>query len=433
MSDCPPREQLALLLAERLSGPDGERIEAHVETCARCQEALADLSGGGFIDPGTPAPGPEPRPEFLRRLREASPGAEDTPGRLNGPAPAAEGGPAVPGYEVLGELGRGGMGVVYKARQVRLGRVVALKVLLAGAHAGAQDLARFRAEAEAVARLQHPNIVQVYEVGEEGGRPYLALEYVDGGSLADRLRGTPLPAREAAQMAEALARAVHAAHDKGVVHRDLKPANVLLTADGTPKVVDFGLAKRLDGVTLHTQTGAVLGTPDFMAPEQVEGRAVGPAADIDALGALLYQMLTGRPPFAAETALDTLLRVRLEEPVPPSRLLPKVPRDLETICRSACRRRRPSATPARPTWPTTCGATGRGGPSGRGRSARWGAAGAGAGATRRWPACWRRWPWCCCWGRQWRRCSRSGPIRRRRRRGRTPAGPTTGRMSLTCG
>jgi predicted Ser/Thr protein kinase len=238
----------------------------------------------------------------------------------------------VPGYEVLGELGRGGMGVVYRARQARLGRTVALKVLLAGAHAGEQELARFRAEAEAVARLHHPNVVQVYEVGEEGGHPYLALEYVDGGSLADRLRGTPLPAREAARLAEALARAVHAAHEKGIVHRDLKPANVLLTADGTPKVVDFGLAKRLDGATLHTQTGAVLGTPDYMAPEQAEGQAVGPAADIHALGTLLYQMLTGRPPFVAENALDTLLRVRLDEPVPPSVLQPKVPRDLSTVC-----------------------------------------------------------------------------------------------------
>src|SRR5262249_9558439 len=159
-----------------------------------------------------------------------------------------------------------------------------------------------------------------------------ALESVAGGGRAAGVRGTPRPAREAARLAEALARAVHAAHEKGVVHRDLKPANVLLTADGTPKVVDFGLAKRLDGTTLHTQTGAVLGTPDFMAPEQVEGRAVGPAADIHALGALLYQMLTGRPPFVGATSLDTLRRVRLEEPVPPSRLLPKVPRDLETIC-----------------------------------------------------------------------------------------------------
>jgi WD40 repeat protein/tetratricopeptide (TPR) repeat protein/predicted Ser/Thr protein kinase len=344
MNNCPARDQLALLLAERLGGPEAERVEAHVQGCARCQEALGALCGGGLTDPGTPAAAPEPRSEFLRRLREACPDAGDHSARAGVRAPtlpppggtatgaAAEGWPAVPGYEVLGELGRGGMGVVYKARQLRPARVVALKVLLAGAHAGEQDLARFRAEAEAVARLQHPNVVQVYEVGEEKGCPYLALEYVEGGSLADKLKGTPLSAQEAARLAEALARAVHAAHEKGVVHRDLKPANVLLTADGTPKVTDFGLAKRLDGATLHTQTGAVLGTPDYMAPEQAEGKTAGPPADIHALGALLYQMLTGRPPFLAENALDTLLRVRLEEPVSPSVLRPKLPRDLGTVC-----------------------------------------------------------------------------------------------------
>jgi WD40 repeat protein/serine/threonine protein kinase/tetratricopeptide (TPR) repeat protein len=350
MNDCPAHEQLVLLLAERLGGPEAERVEAHVQGCGRCQEALDALSGGGPTDPGTPALGPEPPSEFLRRLREARPDPDDRPGPADGAAAtvlppgsadagaAAESWPAVPGYEVLGELGRGGMGVVYRARQVRLGRTVALKVLLAGAHAGEQDLARFRAEAEAVARLQHPNVVQIHEVGEEGGRPYLALEYVEGGSLADKLKGTPLPAREAAGLVETLARAVHAAHERGVVHRDLKPANVLLTSDGTPKVVDFGLAKRLDGATLHTQTGAVLGTPDFMAPEQAEGMPAGPAADVHALGAILYVMLTGRPPFVAENALDTLLRVRLDEPVPPSVLQPKTPRDLATVCLKCLRK-----------------------------------------------------------------------------------------------
>jgi formylglycine-generating enzyme required for sulfatase activity/tetratricopeptide (TPR) repeat protein len=244
----------------------------------------------------------------------------------------------VPGYEILAELGRGGTGVVYQARQVRLGRVVALKMILAGAQAGARDRARFRAEAEALARLQHPNVVQIHEVGDDGGRPYLALEYVDGGTLADKLRGTPQPAREAARLVETLARAVHAAHEKGVVHRDLKPANVLLTADGTPKVVDFGLARRLDGVTLHTQTGVVIGTPDYMAPEQAEGKAVGPATDVHALGGLLYQLLTGRPPFLAANVLDTLLRVRQEEPVSPSVLQPRVPHDLGTICLKCLRK-----------------------------------------------------------------------------------------------
>jgi WD40 repeat protein/serine/threonine protein kinase len=333
MTECPAREQLALLLAEQLSPPEADCIGEHVQACAGCQQALADLSGGNLLGPTRATPGPEPRGEFLRRLRETMPASEHAPGQANGHAPAPVAGwPQVAGYEVLSELGRGGMGVVYQARQVGLNRLVALKMIREGRHAGASEQARFRTEAEAVARLQHPNIVQVYEVGEEDGRPYLALEYVDGGSLADRLRGTPLPADEAARLVEVLARAVDVAHKRGVVHRDLKPANVLLTADGTPKVVDFGLAKRLDGVTPHTQTGAVLGTPDFMAPEQAEGKVVGPAADVHALGALLYQMLTGRPPFVAESALDTLMRVRLEEPVPPAVLQPKTPRDLSTIC-----------------------------------------------------------------------------------------------------
>src|SRR5262245_30991858 len=209
-------------------------------------------------------------------------------------------GPLVPGYEVLGELGRGGMGVVYKARQAGLNRVVALKMVLAGGHAGPAELARFRVEAEAVARLQHPNIVGVFEVGEAGGRPFLSLEFCPEGSLEQRLGGTPLPPEEAARLVETLAGAMHAAHRTGVVHRDLKPANVLLGADGTPKVSDFGLAKRLGEAAGQTATGAVLGTPSYMAPEQAEGRKdVGPAADVYALGAILYECLTGRPPFKA--------------------------------------------------------------------------------------------------------------------------------------
>jgi eukaryotic-like serine/threonine-protein kinase len=283
------------------------------------------------------------------------------------PEPAAA--PAfVPGYELLGELGRGGMGVVYKARQLGLNRLVALKMILSGAHAGPEELARFKAEAEAVARLQHPNIVQVYEVGEHDGRPFFSLEYVDGGSLAQRLDGTPLPARQAAELVETLARAVQYAHQHGVVHRDLKPANILLQADLTqrrqgakeesdrgepnpsvpslplgafaplrelvPKITDFGLAKRLDQQAGRTQSGSILGTPSYMAPEQAAGKteAIGPAVDVYALGAVTYELLTGRPPFRAATPLDTVLQVVSEEPVPPSRLAPKLPRDLETIC-----------------------------------------------------------------------------------------------------
>jgi serine/threonine protein kinase/WD40 repeat protein len=240
----------------------------------------------------------------------------------------------VPGYEVLGELGRGGMGVVYKARQVGLDRLVALKVVLAGAGAGPEDLARFRREAEAVARLRHPNVVEIYQVGETGGLPYFAMELCGGGSLAQQLAGGPLAPRRAAELVETLARAVQAAHEAGVVHRDLKPANVLLAQDGTPKVTDFGLAKKLDGTSELTATGAIVGTPSYMAPEQAsgDGKRVGPAADVYALGAVLYACLAGRPPFQAGTQVDTLLQVLTDRPVPPGQLRPGVPADLEAIC-----------------------------------------------------------------------------------------------------
>jgi tetratricopeptide (TPR) repeat protein len=250
-------------------------------------------------------------------------------------APTAPSGEAVqvPGYEILGELGRGGMGVVYRARQIAAGRVVALKMILAGGHAGPADLLRFKTEAEAVARLQHPHIVGVYEVGEHQGRPFFSLEFCAGGTLEKKLAGTPLPPPQAARLVETLAGAVQAAHDKQVIHRDLKPANVLLTEDGTLKVTDFGLAKKLDEAG-QTQSGSILGTPSYMAPEQAGGhrREVGSWTDVYALGAILYECLTGRPPFKAATPLDTLLQVLSQEPVAPRRLQPKTPRDLETIC-----------------------------------------------------------------------------------------------------
>jgi WD40 repeat protein len=240
----------------------------------------------------------------------------------------------VPGYTILGTLGRGGMGVVYKARQLSLNRVVALKMILAGAHAGAVPLARFQREAEAVARLQHPGIVQIHEVGEHDGLPWIALEFIAGGTLARKLAGTPQSPQEAARLVEALARAIHHAHEQGIVHRDLKPSNVLLSADGVPKISDFGLAKQLDEDTGWSQTGDVLGTPSYMAPEQASGRvhAIGPTTDVYALGAILYQCLTGGPPFRAPSSADTLQQVLSVEPVAPSRLQPKLPRDLETIC-----------------------------------------------------------------------------------------------------
>jgi WD40 repeat protein len=239
----------------------------------------------------------------------------------------------VPGYEIVRELGRGGMGVVYQARHIKLNRPVALKMILAGSHAGAADLARFQTEAEAIARLRHPNIVQVYEVGEHEGKPYFSLEFCAGGSLEKKLGGTPLPPKEAASLVEVLARAMQAAHEQHVIHRDLKPANVLLAEDGTPKITDFGLAKKLDEAG-QTQSGAVMGTPSYMAPEQAGGKSgeIGPGADVYALGAILYECLTGRPPFKAATALDTIMQVVSDEPAAPSQLQTKTPRDLETIC-----------------------------------------------------------------------------------------------------
>src|SRR4051812_2501035 len=227
------------------------------------------------------------------------------------------------------------MGVVYLARQVALKRRVALKMILAGSHAGPKELARFRTEAEAVARLQHPNVVQVYEVVDErDGPPCLAMELVEGGSLAESLAGTPRPPRASSSLVEVLARAVHDFHRRGIVHRDLKPSNVLLTAEGVPKNTDFGLAKLVDGDSGQTPSEAFLGTPSYMAPEQAAGRtrSIGPLSDVYALGAILYELLTGRPAFRADTPLDTVLQVINQEPVPPSRLQPKVPRDLETIC-----------------------------------------------------------------------------------------------------
>jgi serine/threonine-protein kinase len=242
--------------------------------------------------------------------------------------------PHIPGYEVETVLGHGGMGVVYKARHKLLNRLVALKMLLAGAYTGPTERERFLREAEAVAGLRHPNIVQVFDVGDHVGRPYFTMEYVEGGSLAKKLLGTPLPAREAAALLGTLAEAVHVAHQGGIVHRDLKPANILLTVDGTPKIADFGLARHFDGQASLTLSGARLGTPSYMAPEQAMGKAhaIGPATDTYALGALLYELLTGRPPFRGETATETELQVIYQEPVPPSRLNANVPRDLETIC-----------------------------------------------------------------------------------------------------
>jgi serine/threonine-protein kinase len=241
--------------------------------------------------------------------------------------------PQVLGYEILDVLGVGGMGIVYKARQHRLDRLVALKMIRAGAGARPDDLTRFEVEARAVAAIDHPNIIQIHEIGEYGGLPYFSLEYLAGGSLAERIDGKPQPVAEAARILQILARAIDVAHHHGIIHRDLKPANILLASDGTLKVADFGLAKRLEADSGQTRTGSILGSPSYMAPEQAMGEAtVGPAADQYALGAILYELLTGRPPFRGTSIIETLDLVRHQEPVPPAQLLPRLPRDLETIC-----------------------------------------------------------------------------------------------------
>ena len=253
-------------------------------------------------------------------------------------------------YEVLDELGKGGMGVVYRARHVHLNRIAALKMIIGGSRVSPEQLLRFRAEAEAVAKLDHPNCVRVYDVGEHNGNPYIALELIEGGSLQQKAAGKPQNAKYAAQTVESVARAVHAAHRKGIVHRDLKPANVLLTLDGQPKVTDFGLAKDLgDGDSGQTNAGSILGTPSYMAPEQAAGRVtdIGPTTDVYALGAILYELLIGHPPFRGESAIATIRLVLDGEVVPPRRALPSVPRDLDTICLKALQkpphRRYPSA------------------------------------------------------------------------------------------
>ena len=288
--------------------------------------------------------------------------------------PAAAGRPSVPGLELMEIIGSGGMGVVFKARQAKLDRDVAVKFLHDAHRAGTEQRERFLQEARAIARLRHPHLVQVYEFGEAsaaGGstsQPYLVLEYVSGGSLADLLRGSPQPPKEAARLVETLADAIHYAHQHGIIHRDLKPANVLLAGNGElagggrdlsgdtwnlrlpipqsvlpfPKISDFGLAKFSTGASL-TQTGDVLGTPSYMAPEQTMGKSgeITAAVDVYGLGAILYETLTGRPPFKAETAIATLAQVRQDDPVSPRRLQPTVPRDLETICLK-CLQKEPS-------------------------------------------------------------------------------------------
>lgn len=248
--------------------------------------------------------------------------------------------PRIPGYEVQSTLGAGGMGIVYKARHLTLNRSVAIKMLIAGVYASHVELERFKREAESIATLCHPNIVQVFDAGEWDGRPYFVMEFMEGGTLAKELAGTPRAAMTAARDVKTLAGAVQLAHSAGIVHRDLKPANILLSSDGTLKIADFGIARRSDATsdgTMLTLTGLRLGTPSYMAPEQAAGSkaAFANAVDVYSLGAILYEMLTGRPPFRGDTPLETERQVMFDEPVAPIRLNPRTPRDLQTICLKA--------------------------------------------------------------------------------------------------
>ncbi len=252
----------------------------------------------------------------------------------------SSGPPSIPGYDIIGELGRGGMGVVFKAWHVPSKRFVALKMILTGADATETRRKRFRVESEAASRLAHPNIIQVHDVGEIDGHPFFALEFCGGGSLAKKLAGSPMLPQTAALLVEKLARAVSVAHAQQIIHRDLKPANILLSSDGEPKISDFGLAKRLDSDDVQTRARAVMGTPSYMPPEQAlgAGAPIGPAADIYALGAILYECLTGRPPFKSATAADTLDQVKHQEPVAPRLLNASVPRELDAICLKCLRK-----------------------------------------------------------------------------------------------
>jgi tetratricopeptide (TPR) repeat protein/tRNA A-37 threonylcarbamoyl transferase component Bud32 len=371
---CPSDEQLSQLLEEQLNDDELAIIVLHLEHCEECQELLEELTRdrlaldtlgdlseelGGiglgvrplacdldstmgdfpFDDTADFLLESLPRPKRMipNRPHFSEPGGT-RPKRPATPVPVApvnkDDWPEVEGYELLSRLGFGGMGVVYKARHKRLNRLVALKMIRAGSQARPEQLARFRLEAEAVAQMRHANVVQIYDIGEVDGLPYFALELLEGGSLEAKVAGTPQPERQAAELVETLARAIQAAHAVGIVHRDLKSSNVLFGRDLTPRITDFGLAKRLDEEQGHTETGQVMGSPSFMAPEQARGRGrdVGPAADVYALGAILFEMLTGRPPFKGATPMDTLIQVIHEDPVAPSQLRPRMSRDLETIC-----------------------------------------------------------------------------------------------------
>ncbi|MDB5389957.1 MAG: tetratricopeptide repeat protein [Planctomycetaceae bacterium] len=350
MKLCPSIDSLQQLLQEKLVHPTLEDVLLHVEECARCQQALHDLSLGestlerqalqAAVSDSTLRKTSVTTEDWFEKLKQSLPPRQNPP-------------PVIEGYEILEEIGRGATGVVYRARHLELNRLVAVKMILAGPGLSLDSRQRFRREAHAIARLQHQNIVQVHDIGEQSGCPYLALELVTGGNLSQWSGGAPRTSKEAAQICATLATAVAYAHSQGVVHRDLKPANILMAIHRQPsdttgtttsldgavlKLTDFGLAKQVpvpgEVVDMMTQTGAILGTPAYMAPEQARGHGpeIGPAADIYSLGVILYELLTGRPPFQGATPVDTLFLAAHQDPVPPTRLAAHIPRDLQTIC-----------------------------------------------------------------------------------------------------
>jgi eukaryotic-like serine/threonine-protein kinase len=392
---CPAAEVLVCLLNDQLDPVRRAQVATHIDTCDKCQETLEDLTrvqAYGFdrlgrrppdsshvdiLETTNPATRREETTDLTRERDERSlveghsdpvdrpsdfnpdpdrtepqaseqettldytPADGDQTGdpspldtELDGGGESTRGRSTIPSYDILEEIGSGGMGVVYKARQRGLNRLVALKMIRGRERVRPDQLVRIRIEAEAVARLRHPNIVHIYEIGEVDGLPFLSLELLEGGTLEDRLAGNPQPGRSAAELMVTLARAIQMAHDAKIIHRDLKPSNVLFDSGGIPKITDFGLAKRLESDSRQTESGQIMGTPCYMAPEQAMGHTknVGPAADIYSLGAILYEVLTGRPPYKGETPMETVRQVMHDEVVPPTRLVPKVARDLETIC-----------------------------------------------------------------------------------------------------
>ena len=342
---CPDREELAAFNTGRLPSPRLEALAEHLARCPRCENSLQALQDEDTVQELLRQPATVVTPDDEAACRRLEDRARDIPFgdadastvALRVGADAGEGLPlprAFGAYLLLKKLGQGGMGIVYQARQEMLKRLIALKVVLNGVFASDEERARFRREGEALARVRHANVVHIYELGECQGQLFYAMEWLEGGTLKERLDGQTLPEHEAAQLLATLARAVQALHDKGIVHRDLKPGNILFAADGTPKIADFGLVKLLDSAEVDTRSYVVLGTAAYMSPEQARGgsRDIGKPADVYALGVILYQALTGRTPFQSISNWHTLELLREQEAQPPSRHRPKLDRVLEAIC-----------------------------------------------------------------------------------------------------